>query len=190
LGIPPWENEVEVARVAEQRIMVKEYCKFCADLISTGHFQNSDEPFVFNPPIEMEWWPDAPEGCDLNNLHWIGFIDALKSGRKKEVASLASYIKEEREQVFYPPPPHVFELMLDFIGGTIERPANRPPGSTLPSRALTALKYCDEALSPELQDMFPNHAVRRQAKKIAAAKYTVTMEDLDRLIYRKKSRRR
>jgi hypothetical protein len=188
LGIPPWENEAEVARVAEQRIMVKEYSNFCAGLISSGHLPNT---FVFNPPIEMEWWPDAPEGFDHNNLQWNAFVDALRSGRKKEVARLASYIRETREQVFYPPPRHVFELMLDFLGEKINSSANRPPGSMMPSRAraLTALPYHERVLA-ELHDMFPNNdAVRRRARKIAATKYNVTVNDLERSIYRENERR-
>jgi hypothetical protein len=188
LGVPPWENEVEVARVAEQRIVVEEYSEFCSGLISSGYFQTSDEPFVFIPPIELEWQPDLPEDFNYNRTELDDFAAALESGRKKEVARLAFLLRKG------PPPQRVLNLIADDYEGKIKTSPNRPPGPVraLPSRELKALMF-SERLQSTLRDMFPTHkrnAVKGRAKKIAAAKYAVTVDALEDLIRQGKSRRR
>jgi hypothetical protein len=188
LGIPPWENEAEVARVANQRITVEEYSEFLVGLISSGYFQTSDEPFVFNPPTEMEWSPGLP-GFE-NWTEWDEFADALRSGRKKEVARLAGVLKQYSET-----PKEIRELLCDFLQGKNPAPRRRPNNqiTPYPSWELQALKYC-ERLEPTLRDMFlPEQkpkAVKLRAKKIAAAKYEVTVDDMERVRNLPKSRRR
>jgi hypothetical protein len=187
LGIPSWHQKTKVARVADQRIMVEEYSKFCSGLISSGYFQNGDEPFVFMPPTETEWFPDFPS-LDPNWTQWDDFAEALRSGRKKKVAVLAEVLRG-----LISPPKHILELTADFLQGKNKVPTNRPPNPvcTQPSREMWALKYY-ERLEPTLRDMFPTqyaNAVALRAKQIAAARFKVTVDDLKKLASKSKRRR-
>jgi hypothetical protein len=187
LVIPSWDNEAEVDRAANQRIHVEAYSEFCESLICSGHYQRSGEPFVFMPDLEMEWLPHFEDDLATNWTKWDDFADALRSGRKKEVARLAHLLRKN------PPPKRILDLIADFLQEKNKAPANRPPKvDARPSNEMWALKYY-QLLRLALRDMYPTQKaseVRRRAKKIAAATYKVTLDDLKRLTSVPKSKRR
>jgi hypothetical protein len=191
LGVPPWEKEAEVARIAHQRIVIAYYFNLICR-------EPPISQFFFYPPISVHEWGQGHDPADDefdDELRWIDFLAALTSGHKIEVADLASNMLKAQEQAYHPPPRLVFESMLNFLSGKIKGRS----GLKVPSRALNAVEY-SKLLLAELRDMFPKHKYRehkvkandlkRQAKKIAAAMYGVTVDDLERLIYRETDRRR
>jgi hypothetical protein len=184
LGAPSWENEAEVARIAHQRIVIAFYFNLICRRPPISQF-------FFYPPISVDAWGQWHDPADDefdDELRWIDFLAALTSGHKKEVADLASEISKTQEQVYHPPLQLVFVSMLNFLSGKIKGRS----GLKVPSRALNAVEY-SKLLLAELRGMFPKHKandLKRRAKRIAAAKYKVTVADLDHLTYRETKRRR
>jgi hypothetical protein len=207
LGVPPWENEAEVARIAHARTVIRyDYNMFYRRPpgfprgagTELGRYLDAiaASQFVFHPIILRD--EEEPDPTD-DELRWLDFLVALTSGHKKEVADLASKISEVKKWMYHPPPWIVFRIvflsMLNFLSGEIKARS----GSKVPSRVRNAVEY-SKLLLAELRDMFPTqkyreHKVkandlRRRAKQIAAAKYKLKVADLDHLTYREKKRRR